>query len=95
MPRRLQDPASGALVQVAATGQRQAQPQLVRMPHGAFACLEAMAQQNDRAILAGHGSLHGLGDFPVQLVGEGGHGGSRNGAALTAMEWRRAANVTG
>ena len=94
-PRRLQKTAEGVLLQPTAAAHGQAQAQLLRMSHLTFAGIEAMTQQHHRTIVAGVGRRGLRPGFLQQLVGEGGHHGSGNGAALPEMEWRQDANVTG
>ncbi|UUS13849.1 hypothetical protein NMB32_18355 [Stenotrophomonas sp. CD2] len=94
-PRRLQKTAEGALLQPTAAAHGHAQAQLLRMSHLTFAGIEAMAQQHHRTVIAGVGRWGLRAGFLQQLVGEGGHHGSGNGAALPEMEWRRRVNVTG
>ncbi|KAG1530085.1 hypothetical protein G6F50_017555 [Rhizopus delemar] len=93
-PRGLQHAGERALLQPPSAGHGHAQAQLPRMAHLAFAGLEAVAQQEHRPVRADVGGRRLGAGFAQQLVGEGGHHGSGNGAALPRMEWRDGAHVT-
>ncbi|GAB2314909.1 hypothetical protein SGMN_22240 [Stenotrophomonas geniculata] len=82
------------LLQSPAAAHGHAQAKLVRMPHLTFTCVEAVAQQHHRALIAGVNRRGLRAGFLQQLVGEGWHHGSGNGAVPPGMEWQHGAGVT-